>query len=103
MQSFTKSKLFVPAVIAMLASLVLAGVVTAATLASSTVSPAARANDPTDANITRLTAGLLEQSQFSHHQLDDEQAAKFLERYLDSLDPSHLLFLQSDCLLYTSD
>ncbi len=54
------------------------------------------ANDPTDGNITRLTAGLLEQSQFSHHQLDDELAARFLNRYLDSLDPTHVLFLQSD-------
>ena len=100
MQSFPKSKLFVPAVAAMLASLVLAGVVTAATLASSMASPAARANDPTDANITRLAAGLLEHSQFSHHQLDNEQAARFLERYLDSLDPSHLLFLQSDVVAF---
>ncbi len=57
---------------------------------------AADANDPTDGNITRLTAGLLEHSQFSHHRLDDELAAKFLDRYLDSLDPAHLLFLQSD-------
>ena len=79
-----KSKLLVPAAIATLASLVLACCVAAA------------ANDPTDGNITRLTAGLLEQSQFSHHRLDDELASKFLDRYLDSLDPAHMLFLQSD-------
>src|ERR1039458_7286773 len=47
-------------------------------------------------NITRITAGLLEHSQFSHHRLDEELAARFLDRYLDSLDPAHLLFLQSD-------
>ncbi|HZR21556.1 MAG TPA: carboxy terminal-processing peptidase [Verrucomicrobiae bacterium] len=49
-----------------------------------------------EANITRLTARLLESSQFSHHRLDDELAAKFLDRYLDTLDSAHLLFLQSD-------
>ena len=43
-----------------------------------------------------MTAGLLEHSQFSHHRLDDELAARFLDRYLDSLDPAHLLFLQPD-------
>lgn len=49
-----------------------------------------------EANITRLTARVLEGSQFSHHRLDDELAAKFLNRYLDTLDGAHLLFLQSD-------
>ena len=91
-----KSKLLVRPAIAALASLVLAGFVTAAALGSRTVSFAAEANDPTDRNITRLTASLLEYSQFSHHRLDDELAAKFLDRYLEALDPAHLLFLQSD-------
>ena len=49
-----------------------------------------------DANVTRLTARLLEDSQFSHHRLDDELAAKFLDRYLNALDGEHYLFLQSD-------
>lgn len=49
-----------------------------------------------EANVTRLTARLLEGSQFSHHRLDNELAAKFLDRYLDALDGEHLLFLQSD-------
>jgi carboxyl-terminal processing protease len=49
-----------------------------------------------EANVTRLTARLLEGSQFSHHRLDDELAAKFLDRYLDALDGEHLLLLQSD-------
>jgi carboxyl-terminal processing protease len=87
---------FVPWVSAVLLSLALAGLVTAATLKSQTTSPPAGGNDPTDSNITRVTADLLEHSQFSHHRLDDELAAKFLDRYLDSLDPAHLLFLQSD-------
>jgi carboxyl-terminal processing protease len=95
-QSFMKSKQAVPAAIATLASLVLACFVTAATLGSPTASLASGTNDPTDGNITRVTAGLLEQSQFSHHRLDDELASKFLDRYLDSLDAAHLLFLQPD-------
>jgi carboxyl-terminal processing protease len=84
-----KSKRLVPPAIAALASLVLACLVTAHSLA-------ANVNDPTDRNITRVTAGLLEQSQFSHQRLDDELATKFLARYLDSLDPTHEVFLQSD-------
>jgi carboxyl-terminal processing protease len=86
------SKLLLRPAIAALVSLVLVGFVTAATLGSGT----ADANDPTDRNITRITAELLEHSQFSHHRLDVELATRFLDRYLDSLDPTHLLFLQSD-------
>jgi carboxyl-terminal processing protease len=44
----------------------------------------------------RVTTSLLEHSQFSHQQLDEEMAGKFLDRYLDSLDPDHLLFLHAD-------
>jgi len=50
----------------------------------------------TDAEITRLTSRILEKSQFAHHPLDDELAGKFLDRYLDTLDGQHMLFLQSD-------
>jgi carboxyl-terminal processing protease len=91
-----KSKRFVPWIIAVVSSLVLVVLVTAATLESRTPSLAKGGNDPTDGNITRVTAGLLEHSQFSRHRLDDNMAATFLDRYLDSLDPDHLLFLQSD-------
>ncbi len=91
-----KSKLLLPRAIGTLASLVLAGLLASATLGSQTASVATDVNDPTDRNITRISAGLLEHSQFSHHRLDDELAARFLDRYLDSLDPAHLLFLQSD-------
>ena len=91
-----KSKLLLPPAIAAVVSLVLAGFVTAAALGSRTASLAADANDPTDRNITRVTAGLLEHSQFSHQRLDGEMAAKLQDRYLASLDPAHLLFLQSD-------
>ncbi len=91
-----KSNRFVTWTSAVVSSLVLAGLVTAATLKSQTASPPVGGNDPTDSNITRVTADLLEHSQFSHHRLDNELAVKFLGRYLDSLDPAHLLFLQSD-------
>jgi carboxyl-terminal processing protease len=50
----------------------------------------------TEANITRLTADILERSQFAHHPLDAELAGKFLDGYLDSLDGTRSLFLQSD-------
>jgi carboxyl-terminal processing protease len=47
-------------------------------------------------NVVRLTAEVLERSQFAHHRLDDDLAAKFLDRYLDALDGSRTLFFQSD-------
>src|SRR5215831_18576780 len=50
----------------------------------------------TDAEITRLTTKILEKSQFAHHPLDNELAGKFLDRYLDTLDGQHMVFLQSD-------
>jgi carboxyl-terminal processing protease len=50
----------------------------------------------TEANVTRLTASLLAGSQFSHHPLDEQMAAKLLDRYEDALDGSRSLFLQSD-------
>ena len=59
--------------------------------------PALRLDAPTsDGQITQLTAQLLEEAQFAHRRLDDPMAARFLDRYIDSLDPSHELFLQSD-------
>lgn len=50
----------------------------------------------TDAVITAITAGLLENSQFTHQKLDEQIAGRFLDRYLDTLDGGHMLFLQSD-------
>ena len=52
--------------------------------------------DATEANITLVTAGFLEHSQLAHHPLDTELAGKFLDRYLDELDGSRSLLLQSD-------
>jgi carboxyl-terminal processing protease len=43
-----------------------------------------------------LATSLLEQSQFSHHPFDRELAGTFLDRYLDALDGTRSLFLQTD-------
>ena len=59
-------------------------------------SPNSSNNRSTSADVVRLTAEILERSQFAHHRLDDELAAKFLDRYLDALDGSHTLFFQTD-------
>jgi carboxyl-terminal processing protease len=52
--------------------------------------------DQNERNLTRVTAELLEHSQFAHHPLDHDLAAKFLDFYLDALDGGHSIFLQSD-------
>jgi len=50
----------------------------------------------TEAAVTALTSKILESSQFAHQALDQELAGKFLDRYLDTLDSSHMVFLKSD-------
>jgi carboxyl-terminal processing protease len=50
----------------------------------------------TEANITRLTTSLLEHSQFAHHPFDSDLAGALLDRYLDALDGTRSLFLQTD-------
>jgi len=57
---------------------------------------AAESGEPTEANITRATASLLERLQFSWRPLDERLSSVFLDRYLEALDWAHLLFLQSD-------
>ncbi len=52
--------------------------------------------DMTDANIAQIVAELLETYQYSLHPFDQEIAGRFLDRYLDSLDYSHMYFLKSD-------
>jgi carboxyl-terminal processing protease len=79
------------ATLALLIGLSTSGLVSARPAEVST--PETRA---TDANITRVTTGLLGQSQFAHHPLDDELAGKLLDLYLDALDGNRSLFLQSD-------
>ena len=72
------------------------GIVLAARAWASQTSPQSPSPDPTEANITLVTAGFLEHSQLAHHPLDTELAGKFLDRYLDDLDGSRSLLLQSD-------
>jgi carboxyl-terminal processing protease len=77
----------------------LPGFVLALGLALSGSGRAAPPTDPaqiTAANITRVTTNLLGHSQFAHHPLDAELAGRLLDRYLDALDGSRSLFLQSD-------
>jgi carboxyl-terminal processing protease len=50
----------------------------------------------TDAAVTMLTSKILENSQFAHQQLDEKLAGKFLDRYLDTLDSSRMIFLKTD-------
>jgi carboxyl-terminal processing protease len=54
------------------------------------------ATNSTEGNITKLTARLLEKSQFTHHPLDEAWAGRFLDRYLEALDGAHMLFFQTD-------
>ena len=50
----------------------------------------------TSSAVVRLTAQLLERSQFARHRLDDQLAVKLLDRYLDALDSTRTIFFQSD-------
>src|SRR6266576_6324872 len=70
--------------------------VLALNLAAGWSSHARQATNTTEGSIAKLAARILEQSQYSHHPLDDEIAAKFLESYLEELDGQHLIFFQSD-------
>ena len=69
--------------------------VTAAQGAGAVSSRSAEAR-ATDANITKLATKILGRSQFAHHPLDAELAAKFFDRYVDALDGTHSVLLQSD-------
>lgn len=80
---------------------VFSAVAIGATLIASAIALGGRPAEPLDAQattaaVTRLTTQILEGSQFAHHQLDDELAGRFLDNYLDALDGSHMVFLQSD-------
>ncbi len=58
--------------------------------------PAPLDEKATDAAVTAVTSKVLESSQIAHHRLDDALANRFLDRYLDTLDAGHMLFLKSD-------
>ena len=49
-----------------------------------------------EANIAKVTARLLENSGYTGHRAHEEVAGKFLDRYLDMLDPGRLYFFESD-------
>src|SRR4051812_19931253 len=51
---------------------------------------------PDDGKIAEVTGAFLERGHYSQQPLDDSVSSKFLDRYLDALDPAHLIFLQSD-------
>ena len=51
---------------------------------------------PNDSNITKVAAAILERGHYLRQPIDDEISAKFLDRYLDSLDNLHIYFIQAD-------
>lgn len=51
---------------------------------------------PVDGQIATVTAKLLERYHYLRPHFDGSVSSKFLDRYLETLDPQHLHFLQSD-------
>jgi len=51
---------------------------------------------PNDGAIAKVTTTIFENAHYLRQPFNDEKSAKFLDRYLDSLDNLHLYFLQSD-------
>jgi carboxyl-terminal processing protease len=49
-----------------------------------------------DGSISWVTATMLEKFHYLHQPLDRAMSSRFLDRYIESLDPQHLHFLQSD-------
>jgi carboxyl-terminal processing protease len=49
-----------------------------------------------EAQIARLVVGLLERMHYSQQPFNDTISSKFLDRYLDTLDPARMIFLKSD-------
>jgi carboxyl-terminal processing protease len=52
--------------------------------------------DPTDAHIAEIEADLLQSWQYSQHPFDQEIAGRMVDSYLETLDYSHIFFLQPD-------
>src|SRR5262245_38667272 len=48
---------------------------------------------PADGRIAFLSAKMLEQLQYLHQPFTPEVSSKFLDRYLEALDPQHMHFL----------
>ena len=51
---------------------------------------------PDDSRIARVAAAILERNHYLQSPFDDSVSSRFLEKYLDALDPAHLVFFQSD-------
>src|ERR1044071_7760687 len=51
---------------------------------------------PADGQIAYVTARLLEQLHYLHQPFDEKVSSKFLDRYLEALDPQHVHFIQAD-------
>jgi carboxyl-terminal processing protease len=51
---------------------------------------------PDDSRIARAAGAVLERFHYLQQPIDDSVSSRFLDRYLDALDPAHLVFLQSD-------
>ncbi len=49
-----------------------------------------------DGNISKVVSTILERGHYLRQPFNDEISAKFLDRYLDSLDNLHIYFIQSD-------
>ncbi len=58
--------------------------------------PTALKPGPNDPRIAHVAARLLEEYHYSQHPLDEALSEKFFDGYIDSLDPRHENFLQSD-------
>src|SRR4051812_48672563 len=54
------------------------------------------AGDRTESAVAKAVSRVLERGHYSQLTFDDELSYKFLARYLDTLDPMRMHFLQSD-------
>src|SRR6266850_6494188 len=69
---------------------------TATTNSDKSMAPYHVTPGPADGKIAFVTATLLQQTHFSKQPFDATVSSKFLDHYLEALDPQHLHFLQSD-------
>jgi carboxyl-terminal processing protease len=113
--SYSKIKILAPIASAVLAGYAIIGCTTAKTVpppppppTQTNVSPGLMtqtnlllAPGPNDARITYVTARLLEEFHYSQQLLDKEISEKFFDGYLETLDPRHENFLQSDIAEFT--
>jgi len=70
--------------------------VSATTNADKSMAPYHVSPGPADGRIAFVTATLLQQTHFSKQAFDAGVSSKFLDHYLEALDPQHVHFLQSD-------